>query len=300
MKLEYINTNNKYLTIRQVLKNEFGIAGRFISKLKQEKAILLNNEPMYIDKELVENDIITINIDFEEENTNKIVPIEMKLNIIYEDDSLLIVNKPPYMPVHPSSSHFTDTLSNAVQYYYNKKNINHKVRLVNRLDMNTSGIVVFAKNAYIQENLINQMRKKEFHKEYIALVNGFWEENIGTISAPIARKIGSIIEREINPNGDIAITHFKKIKQYETYALVKFILETGRTHQIRVHCQYMNNPILGDTLYGSSSPLINRQALHAYKINFIHPITKEKFSAEAEIPEDIKTLIIADSQLPVI
>lgn len=288
MQLEYINKNNEYKTIRDVLKKEFHIANRFISKLKQEKAILLNDEPMYIDKELTLNDKITVNIDFEEERTEKIIPIKMDLVILYEDESLLIVNKPPFMPVHPSSSHFTDTLSNGVQNYYDTIGLKHRVRIANRLDKDTSGIVVFAKNAYVHECLIEEMRKNIFHKEYIAIVDGIWERQSGTINVPISRKEGSIIERKVSENGDIAITHFEKIKDFGNCSEMKFILETGRTHQIRVHCQYVGHPILGDTLYGKESKLINRQALHAYKVNFIHPITKEKLEIIAPLPYDIK------------
>ena len=138
MQLEYINKDNKYKTIRQVLKQEFNIASRLISKLKQEKAILLNGVFTYIDKELCLNDKISVKIDFDEPESGKIIPVYMDLDILYEDEVLLIVNKPSNMPVHPSSSHFTDTLSNGVKYYYNSRNINHKVRLVNRLDKDTS------------------------------------------------------------------------------------------------------------------------------------------------------------------
>ena len=291
MQLEYTNLDNKYITIRQVLKQEFGIAGRLIARLKQEKAILLNNEPMYIDKQLRLNDRIIVKIDFKEATSNKVIPVEICLDILYEDEAVLIVNKPPFMPVHPSSSHLTDTLSNGVQYYINVHNINHKVRLVNRLDKNTSGIVIFAKNAYIQEQLIEQMRTNKFLKEYIGLVEGNWNDEIKTINAPIARKENSIIERKIDSSGDISITRASKIKQYDNYALMKFILETGRTHQIRVHCMHVGNPILGDTLYGHVSELISRQALHAYKVTFLHPISKKSVTIEADIPEDIKRLI---------
>lgn len=188
MQLEYIKKDNKYNTIRQVLKQEFHIAGRFISKLKQEKCIFLNGKTIYIDKEIVLNDKISVNIDFEEERSNKIIPVKMNLDILYEDESLLIINKPPFTPVHPSSSHFTDSLSNGVQYYYDTINLKHKVRLVNRLDKDTSGIVVFAKNAYIHECLIEEMRNKKFYKEYVAIVDGVLKTTSGIINKPIARK----------------------------------------------------------------------------------------------------------------
>lgn len=243
MKLTYINKDNKYSTIRQVLNNEFNMSSRFISKMKQNKSIFLNNMSMYIDKQLNLNDIITVNIDINEESIG-IVPMQMSLDIIYEDDAILVINKPSNMPVHPSSSHFTDTLANAVQFYYNENGYKNKIHLVNRLDRDTSGIVVFAKNGYIKECLIDQMRKNIFHKEYIAFVDGILEKESGIINAPITRKPESIIEREINENGDIAITHFEKIEKYKEYTMVRFILETGRTHQIRVHCKHIGHPIL--------------------------------------------------------
>ena len=290
MQLKYINKENKYKTIRQVLKQEFHIASRLISKLKQEKCILLNGKSMYIDKELLPNDEIVVKIDFEEPDDNKIISVNMQLNILYEDESLLIINKPPFMPVHPSSSHLLDTLSNGIKYYYNKNNIKHKIRLVNRLDKDTSGIVVFAKNAYVQECLIDQMRKGSFHKEYIGIVYGKLENANGIINKPIKRKKGSIIEREVALDGDASVTYYERIKVFKNYTLVKFILKTGRTHQIRVHSKYIGHPILGDTLYSHSSFLINRQALHAHKVSFIHPITKKTLCIEANIPNDMQKL----------
>ena len=290
MQLTYQNTLNQYRTIRDVLTKHFDMSHRFISKLKQHQAILLNNIPMYIDKEIFPSDTITINLDIEETSPG-IVPINQSLDILYEDDAILIINKPPYMPVHPSSSHFTDTLANAVQYYYNKQHYLFKIHLANRLDKDTSGIVIFAKNGYIKECLIKQMKNHIFKKEYIALLTGILPEESGTISASISRKEGSIIERKVSANGAIAITHYNNLKNYDNYCLVHFILETGRTHQIRVHSQHIGHPILGDSLYGTNSPLIKRQALHAYKVTFIHPITHQTITFEAPVPQDINKLI---------
>ena len=204
---------------------------------------------------------------------------------------LLIINKPPNIPVHPSMLHFEDSLSNGIKYYFNQINLNRKIRPVNRLDKDTSGIVIFAKNDYMQECLVKQMKLGIFKKEYIALLEGNVDHNSDTINAPIARKDTSIIEREISNTGDIAITHYELLKNYNEYAYVKFILETGRTHQIRLHSKYIGHPILGDTLYGKSSNLINRQALHAYKINFIHPIKYKKIEIISKPPKDISKLI---------
>lgn len=159
------------------------------------------------------------------------------------------------------------------------------------MDKDTSGLVVFAKNEYVQECLIKQMQSKDFQKEYIAVLEGALTKSEGTIDVPIARKENSIIERCISMNGETAITHYCVLKQYSNYSLVQFLLETGKTHQIRVHSSYLGNPILGDSLYGKSSNLIQRQALHAYKIKFIHPITKKVVLYTATIPDDIKSLL---------
>ena len=156
------------------------------------------------------------------------------------------------------------------------------------MDRNTSGIVIFAKNEYIQECLIKQMKTKELKKEYLAIVCGILENSSGTLNFPIARKEGSIIERCVNPNGDPAITHYDVLKTFNNLSLVHIVLETGRTHQIRVHFSYINHPVLGDTLYGNPSDLIARQALHSYKISFIHPITKENITITAPLPSDMK------------
>lgn len=290
MDLEYKITNNKYDNIKQILKEEFHISDRLLRKLKLNHQIFLNYIPVNINySDLKIGDLISIVLDFEEEYDN-IVPLKNNLNIIYEDNYLLVVNKPSNMPVHPSCNHFEDSLSNIVKYYFDCIGLKRKIRIVNRLDKDTSGIVIFAKNEYIQEALIQQMKNNTFKKEYLAILNGILERNSDTISAPIARKEDSIIERCVNfETGDIAITHYDLIKTIDNkYSLVHFVLETGRTHQIRVHSAYIGHPILGDTLYGSSSNLINRQALHAQKVSFIHPITKKSIILEAPLPEDMR------------
>lgn len=294
MKLEYTVKDNKYLNIKDVLKSYFRISDRLLVKLKKNNKIFLNGIPEYVTKKVFINDLIEIDLDFDE-NFDNIVPVNINLNIIFEDESLLIVNKPAGMPVHPSILHFDNSLSNGISYYFQNNNIHKKIRPVNRLDKDTSGIVVFAKNEYIQESLIKQMKTKEFCKEYYAILEGYLETNTGTINAPISRKEGSIIEREINSNGVISITHFKLIKNFSVYdkelSLVKFKLETGRTHQIRVHSKYINHSILGDSLYGNTSNLISRQALHAYRISFIHPIKKEVLDIEIPLPKDIELIL---------
>ena len=291
MKLEYIvNKLTKYQTVKQVLKEEFLLSDRLIIKLKKSKQIYLNNNSVFINQTVKLNDKIEINLDFEETSDN-IFPTKTNLDILYEDEGLLILNKPPFMPIHPSMDHYEDSLSNGVKYYFNSIRLKRKIRPVNRLDKNTSGIVIFAKNEYIQECLIKQMKLNVFEKEYIALVHGCLNKKKQIISSPIARKDGSIIERCVSPEGDTAITEVKLINTFNSYSLVKCNLKTGRTHQIRVHLSYIGHPILGDDLYGTKSDLINRQALHAYKIKFIHPITKKEIEIISQITKDIEKLI---------
>ena len=291
MKLEYIvNKLTEYKTIKQVLKEEFLLSDRLIIKLKQTKQIYLNNVATFINQKLEIGDEIIIDLDFEEACDN-IVPTKMDLDILYEDDGILIINKPPFLPVHPSMDHYDDSLSNGIKYYFDCIGLKRKIRPVNRLDKNTSGIVIFAKNEYIQECLVKQMKSNVFEKEYIAIAEGIINKNEQIIDAPIARKENSIIERCVNSNGDNAITVINLIKNYSDYSLIKCILKTGRTHQIRVHTSYIGHPIIGDDLYGYKSNKINRQALHAHKIKLIHPITKKQLEIEAKIPKDIENLL---------
>lgn len=235
-------------------------------------------------------DILKIDMNFIETSDN-IVPTKMDLNIIFEDDYLLVINKPAGIPVHPSCNYYENSLSNGVKYYFNSIGLNRKIRPVNRLDKDTSGLVIFAKHEYIQDMLVKQMKNNTFKKEYLALLNGNLSKTSGTINAPISRKSGSIMEREISDTGETAISHFELIKNFDNYCLVKYTLETGRTHQLRVHSKYIGHPILGDTLYDITSDLIPRQALHAQKVTFLHPITKETLILEAPLPLDINNLI---------
>ena len=290
MELKYIvNDLSNYSNVRQVLKNEFKMSNRLITKLKQNKFICLNGSQTYLDKSIELEDTITCKIDFDESSQN-IIPTKMDLRILYEDEFFIVIDKPSDMAVHPSILHYKNSLSNGVKYYFGKIGLNRKIRPVNRLDRDTTGIVIFAKNEYIQECLIKQMQSGTFHKEYYAILEGVLENQEGTIDAPIARKQGSIIERCIDKNGSKAVTHYSVIKTKANLSSVKFVLETGRTHQIRLHSKYIGHPILGDTLYGKESNLIKRQALHCHKICFVHPIKKNNLEIISPIPQDMKTI----------
>ena len=255
MILTYI-VDSENITLKAFLKQHY-FSNRLLVKLKNKNAVFCNGINIYMDYILSLNDKITVNLNYEEENDN-IVPTKMNLDIIYEDDSYIIINKPSGIAVHPSCRHYETSLSNGIKYYFVQIGLNKKIRPVNRLDKDTSGLVIFAKNEYVQECLIQQMKTHVFQKWYIALLDGILKEKQGIINAPISRKENSIIERCISENGDKAITHYKVLKDYTNYSLVEFLLETGRTHQIRVHSQYIGHSILGDTLYGKASQLIRK------------------------------------------
>ena len=291
MNLSYqIDKDEHYDNVLHVLKEQFFLSDRLITKLKKANKIYLNSLPTYTKKSVTVGDTVSVLIDFEEDNSN-IVASNIPLNIIYEDDYLLVINKPANIAIHPSILHFDNSLSNGVKFYFDKLGLKKKIRIVNRLDRNTSGIVVFAKNEYIQECLIKQMKTKELKKEYLAIAKGILKSKSDTLNFPIARKEGSIIERTVSSDGDSAITHYDVVKEFNNLSLVHIVLETGRTHQIRVHFSHIGHPILGDTLYGSPSELINRQALHSYKLTFIHPVTKKELILESSLPNDIKNII---------
>ena len=288
MFLKYtVKKDDELRTINEVLSSYFGFSSRLKNKLINLKVITLNGVFVNTKTLIKESDLITIDLSYEEDNSN-ILPTKMNLQIVYEDEWLLILNKPAGIAIHPSLLHYTDSLSNGVRCYFDSINLKKKIRPVNRLDANTSGLVIFAKCEYIQECFIKQMTNDTFKKEYLCIVEGIFDKKAGKINLPIARKSGSIIERCIDKSGQNAITHYEVIKEFGNYSLVKCLLKTGRTHQIRVHMSYIGHPLLGDTLYGNSSKLINRQALHSYMIEFIHPVNKKIMNFTCNLPQDMK------------
>ncbi len=291
MELNYIvKENDSYKTINQILLSEFNLSTRLTTKLIKNKRIYKNGNIADTRDSIHNQDIIIVDLNYEEDNSN-IIPTKMNLKIIYEDEWFLVVDKPSGIAIHPSILHYDDSLSNGIRYYFDSIGLKKKIRPVNRLDFDTSGLVIFAKCEYIQEQLSKQMLQGTFQKEYTCIIEGVMNPKQGTIKLPIARKQGSIIERCIHITGQNSITHYKTIQEFEDYSLVQCKLETGRTHQIRVHMKAMGHPIIGDTLYNKSSNLINRQALHSSKIGCIHPITKKFLNLNSKLPDDMSSLL---------
>ena len=286
-----IKENEDSMLLKDIAKKKMMLSSRLFNKLKLNHHIYINNRIAFANDIVKKGDIITINFDYAEDNS--IEAQNAQIDILYEDDWYLAVNKPAGIVVHPCSYHPNSTLSNYVKYYLNT---NKMIRPINRLDKDTSGIVLFAKNEYAQERF-NSIHNS-INKFYIAIVDGWFDKDEGKISAPISRKEASIIERKVDfENGQESITLYKVLKNLIINELkcsiVEFQLLTGRTHQIRVHSAYINHPIIGDTLYNKkqSANLMNRQALHSYKLEFKHPITKDSIKIVTKIPDDIKTII---------
>ena len=271
-----------------------GYSSQVIIALKKiPQSILLNGKWEYVNRKMNTDDILTIHIE-ENESSPHITPVPLPLNIVYEDEDILVINKPADMPIHPSMNNHDNTLANAVAYYFGSKGIPYVFRCVNRLDRDTTGLTVLAKHMLSAGILSEQVRARALHREYQAIVSGTSLPDSGIIDAPIARVTGSTIEREVNfDTGETAITHFKTIKRDFTrnLSLISLRLETGRTHQIRVHMKHLGYPLIGDFIYNPDKTYINRQALHSYRLTFTHPITGEAMDFTAQLPDDMNCLV---------
>lgn len=284
----YINEEEN-LTLKEVLLDKLNFSVRSLSKMKRYKTVKVNNKYIKPGDKIEKGDLIQVEI---MEDMADFKPQDLNLEILYDDFDIIMVNKPPFMVVHPTKSHFDNTIANGITYYIKEKNENVKVRFVNRLDMNTSGLVIVAKNAYAHHTLSVDMGNDAVEKKYITVVKGIIENDEGTINEPIYRPTEDSIKRIVDEKGQASITHYKVLERLNDATVVEVKLETGRTHQIRVHMSHIGHGIIGDELYGYvDESLINRQALHAYSLSFNQPRTKENLEFKAELPNDIKNLI---------
>ena len=278
------------LRIEQFLRHQ-GYSYQNITQLKKmPESILKNGVWEYMRSLLATGDILTVHIQ-ENESSPNIPPVELPLSIIYEDEDILVVNKPAGMPIHPSMKNYYNSLANALAWYYQDQGKPFIFRCSNRLDRDTSGLTVISKHLVSASIMADMTKKRLVHREYLAIVKGDLTPPTGTITAPLSRKEGSIIERTVDfDHGEEAITHYKLVKKENGHSLVSLQLETGRTHQIRIHMKYLGYPLIGDYLYNPDMEHITRQALHSYHMEFPHPITGQKMTFTAPLPSDMSAI----------
>lgn len=297
----YSITGTTASSVNTFLKSQ-GFSSRNLIQLKKTAGtILLNGTPVFLNHPLKEGDVLTIH-NIEDDISENIVPVNIPLNIIYEDEDLMVINKPAGMPIHPSMNHYDNSLANGLALYFAEQNLPFVFRCVNRLDRDTSGLTIIAKHSISAGILSSMVAAKScispeapnigITREYLAIVRGHLSPESGTITAPIARKSDSIIEREVNfETGEHAVTHYRLIDEKNGHSLVSLHLETGRTHQIRVHLRHIGFPIVGDYLYNPDNEYITRQALHSHRLTFVHPITHIPMDYTAPLPSDMQAVL---------
>lgn len=275
-------------TVRDTLQASYGVSRRLLIRAKHDGRILVNGVDVYVNEVLHEGDEVTVMV--QEETTETIEPQEMPLVVRFEDQDLLILAKPAGLVVHPTRTHERGTLANGVIAYWQAKGEVRRFRPVNRLDKDTSGLIIIAKNQWAHEQCSRMQHERTLKRTYTAIVHGDLQSDKGTIDAPIGLADHSIIERTVRPDGQPARTHYEVLRRTGELTWVELSLETGRTHQIRVHMRHLGHPLVGDDLYGGSRELIARQALHARKLKFAHPRTKEILLLEEPLPDDMRRL----------
>lgn len=282
--------NDSHIFLRDVLKRELGISQSLLAKLKHEHRILVNGQPTLTNYTLQVGDVVTVNIALEE--NNHIPPTEMPLDIIYEDQDLLVIDKPPGLSVHPVKDPAKITLAHGVSYYWRQQGIRTLYRPINRLDKDTSGLVLIARSQYAHQAIFQQMKQGDIHRRYYAVVEGEVTEDNICIDLPIAHPDSeNSSRRAVDAAGKTAVTHLTVVQRYKCFTLIELTLGTGRTHQIRVHLSHLGYPVCGDILYGRPSTLIARQALHAYQLNIYQPRTRSPLQFNAPLPTDMAELI---------
>ena len=281
-----ITENEQGTTVLDFLRKK-GFSRHILSSMKADKEALTRNGQRIGGREkLLAGDHFRVRL-LETVDSDRIVPVLMPLSILYEDEDILVINKPADMPVHPSIGNYTNTLANGVAAYLDAKNEHSPFRCINRLDRDTSGALILAKNAFSAAVLSTQMRNRQIRRTYLAVVEGITPPN-GTISAPISRVDDSVIERHVDfLHGEPAVTHYERLETKNEHSLLEIHLETGRTHQIRVHMGYIGHPLPADYLYHPEYDCFKRQPLHSLQLEFRHPVTDKSMCLLAPVPEDM-------------
>lgn len=270
-----------------ILRNEMAFSSRLIRLLKKEKRVYVNGHLLSFNAPLRVGDVIEVSMPDEE---NIFEPEEMAIDVLYEDDLFLVVNKSPFLVVHPTKGHTNHTLANGLAFYMLSKNEHYKIRFAHRLDRDTSGAMIICKNGFAQKWISDQMQDQTINKQYYAIVDGIVEKDSGTIQAPIGRIDEESLRRHVHDQGLDSITHYEVVERFENHTLLLVTLETGRTHQIRIHLEHIGHRILGDVLYGDNHDLINRQALHAVHLDF-KGVDGQLIKIKAPLLEDMTQLI---------
>lgn len=281
-----ITENERGTTVLDFLRKK-GFSRHILSSMKADKEALTRNGQRIGGREqLLAGDYFRVRL-LETVDSDGIIPVSMPLSILYEDEDILVINKPADMPVHPSIGNYTNTLANGVTAYLDAKGEHSPFRCINRLDRDTSGALILAKNAFSAAVLSTQMRNRQIRRTYLAVVEGITPPN-GTISAPISRVDDSVIERHVDfLHGEPAVTHYERLETKNEHSLLEIHLETGRTHQIRVHMGYIGHPLPADYLYHPEYDCFKRQPLHSLQLEFRHPVTDKSMCLLAPIPEDM-------------
>ena len=276
---------NEGLRIDSYLSSELNLSRSKVQKLIKEEKVLVNGKVISNSYQVKLNDEIEVDDDLDFDIT--VEPKEIPIDIVYEDDYLMIINKESGRVVHPAPGHYDDTLVNGLLFYLNKdKTKNIRPGIVHRLDKDTSGLMVVAKDEKTFELLGNLISKHEVERHYLAIVDGVIEEDTAKIDAPIGRDQNSRQKMAVTDvNGKDAVTNIKVLERFEKNTLIECILETGRTHQIRVHMKFINHPVTNDPVYGNSVDDFG-QYLHSYKIKFVHPITNKILEYEVDVPKE--------------
>lgn len=292
-----IDSHSEGLRVEQFLRRK-GYSAQNLSTIKRmPESILVNGVHYYMKQTLKAGDRLLVRIQ-ETESSRNIPPVCAPLSIVYEDEDLIVVNKPAGMPIHPSLNNYTNSLANALAWYYQQQGKPFIFRCCNRLDRDTSGLTVVAKHLVSGNILSTMTKKKEVRREYLAVVRGHIVPESGIISAPLARKGGTIIERVVDfDRGEPAVTHYHLVREANGHSLVALQLETGRTHQIRIHLKHLGFPLVGDYLYNPDMEYISRQALHSFRLSFPHPITGEVMDFTVPLPEDMRNILTERSSL---
>lgn len=281
-----ITENEQNTTVLDFLRKK-GFSRHILSSMKADKEALTRNGQRIGGREqLLAGDYFRVRL-LETVDSDGIIPVSMPLSILYEDEDILVINKPADMPVHPSIGNYTNTLANGVAAYLDAKDEHSPFRCINRLDRDTSGALILAKNAFSAAVLSTQMRNRQIRRTYLAVVEGITPPN-GTISAPISRVDDSVIERHVDfLHGEPAVTHYERLETKNEHSLLEIHLETGRTHQIRVHMGYIGHPLPADYLYHPEYDCFKRQPLHSLQLEFRHPVTDKSMCLLAPVPEDM-------------